>query len=120
MRYATFICAAILENFYFLIFPARGNDKLTHLLYIFFHLFLVSVEFIEQLELIQAKVPIIRFRDTWQNLQVDLNCNNAVGIRNTQLLYCYSKRKFLINKHGAYVREKVSLVYVQATFLRSS
>ncbi|CAL1688415.1 unnamed protein product [Lasius platythorax] len=52
---------------------------------------LKKCDFIEQLELIHAKVPIIKFRDTIQNLKVDLNCNNAVGIRNTQLLYCYSK-----------------------------
>lgn len=48
-------------------------------------------EFIEQLELIQAKVPILKFHDSIQNLEVDLNCNNAVGIRNTHLLYCYSR-----------------------------
>ncbi|XP_076167304.1 poly(A) RNA polymerase gld-2 homolog A isoform X3 [Ptiloglossa arizonensis] len=47
--------------------------------------------FIEQLELIQAKVPILKFHDSIQNLEVDLNCNNAVGIRNTHLLYCYSR-----------------------------
>lgn len=45
----------------------------------------------EQLELIQAKVPILKFRDSINNLEVDLNCNNAVGIRNTHLLYCYSQ-----------------------------
>ncbi|KAF3428640.1 hypothetical protein E2986_01796 [Frieseomelitta varia] len=45
----------------------------------------------EQLELIQAKVPILKFYDSIQNLEVDLNCNNAVGIRNTHLLYCYSR-----------------------------
>ncbi|XP_072752207.1 poly(A) RNA polymerase gld-2 homolog A [Anoplolepis gracilipes] len=53
--------------------------------------YLKKCNFIEQLELIHAKVPIIKFRDTVQNLKVDLNCNNAVGIRNTQLLYYYSK-----------------------------
>nr|XP_033342902.1 poly(A) RNA polymerase gld-2 homolog A-like isoform X1 [Megalopta genalis]XP_033342903.1 poly(A) RNA polymerase gld-2 homolog A-like isoform X1 [Megalopta genalis]XP_033342904.1 poly(A) RNA polymerase gld-2 homolog A-like isoform X1 [Megalopta genalis]XP_033342905.1 poly(A) RNA polymerase gld-2 homolog A-like isoform X1 [Megalopta genalis]XP_033342907.1 poly(A) RNA polymerase gld-2 homolog A-like isoform X1 [Megalopta genalis] len=47
--------------------------------------------FIEQLELIQAKVPILKFHDSIQNLEVDLNCNNSVGIRNTHLLYCYSR-----------------------------
>lgn len=48
-------------------------------------------DFITQLELIQAKVPILKFHDAMQNLEVDLNCNNAVGIRNTHLLYCYSQ-----------------------------
>ncbi|XP_063539635.1 poly(A) RNA polymerase gld-2 homolog A-like [Cydia strobilella] len=42
-------------------------------------------------ELIQAKVPILKFRDARAGLQVDLNCNNVVGIRNTSLLYCYSR-----------------------------
>ncbi|XP_015599027.1 poly(A) RNA polymerase gld-2 homolog A isoform X3 [Cephus cinctus] len=52
---------------------------------------LKKCDFIEQLELIQAKVPILKFHDSMQNLEVDLNCNNAVGIRNTHLLYCYSQ-----------------------------
>ncbi|CAH2261516.1 jg20145 [Pararge aegeria aegeria] len=42
-------------------------------------------------ELIHAKVPILKFRDERNGLQVDLNCNNVVGIRNTNLLYCYSR-----------------------------
>ncbi|CAH0588239.1 unnamed protein product [Chrysodeixis includens] len=42
-------------------------------------------------ELIQAKVPILKFRDSRNGLQVDLNCNNVVGIRNTNLLHCYSR-----------------------------
>ncbi|XP_063235132.1 poly(A) RNA polymerase gld-2 homolog A-like [Bacillus rossius redtenbacheri] len=49
------------------------------------------LEFVNNLELIQAKVPILKFRDARQGLEVDLNCNNAVGIRNTHLLYCYSQ-----------------------------
>lgn len=42
-------------------------------------------------ELIQAKVPILKFRDVRNGLQVDLNCNNVVGIRNTNLLHCFSR-----------------------------
>lgn len=42
-------------------------------------------------ELIQAKVPILKFRDCRNGVQVDLNCNNVVGIRNTNLLLYYSK-----------------------------
>lgn len=42
-------------------------------------------------ELIQAKVPILKFRDVRNGLQVDLNCNNVVGIRNTDLLHCFSR-----------------------------
>ncbi|XP_015186864.1 PREDICTED: poly(A) RNA polymerase gld-2 homolog A-like isoform X4 [Polistes dominula] len=48
-------------------------------------------DIITKLVLIQAKVPILKFHDAMQNLDVDLNCNNAVGIRNTHLLYCYSQ-----------------------------
>lgn len=54
---------------------------------------LFVLDIITQLELIQAKVPILKFHDAMQNLEVDLNCNNAVGIRNTHLLYCYSQSK---------------------------
>ncbi|CAH4020770.1 unnamed protein product [Pieris brassicae] len=41
-------------------------------------------------ELIQAKVPILKFRDAYSGVQVDLNCNNVVGIRNTNMLYAFS------------------------------
>jgi len=47
--------------------------------------------FIQKLDLIRAKVPILRFQDTVSNVEVDLNVNNSVGIRNTHLLHCYSK-----------------------------
>lgn len=52
-------------------------------------------ECIKKLELIQAKVPILKFHDSNRDLEIDLNCNNPVGIRNTHLLYCYSRSKFL-------------------------
>ncbi|XP_062554997.1 poly(A) RNA polymerase gld-2 homolog B-like [Armigeres subalbatus] len=45
----------------------------------------------EEFSLIQAKVPILRFRDTSNSIVVDLNYNNCVGIRNTHLLYMYSQ-----------------------------
>ncbi|KAG0730194.1 Poly(A) RNA polymerase gld-2 A [Chionoecetes opilio] len=45
--------------------------------------------FIEKMELIRAKVPILKFRDAQTQVDVDLNCNNAVGIRNTHLLNSY-------------------------------
>lgn len=47
----------------------------------------------EDFHLIQAKVPILRFRDTVNSLEVDLNYNNCVGIRNTHLLYCYQQSR---------------------------
>lgn len=54
-------------------------------------------EVMGDLELIQAKVPILKFRDKKNNLEVDLNCNNAVGIRNTHLLHCYSQSMFVVD-----------------------
>nr|XP_027207800.1 poly(A) RNA polymerase gld-2 homolog B-like [Penaeus vannamei] len=47
--------------------------------------------FIQKMELIRAKVPILKFRDSDSEIDVDLNCNNAVGIRNTHLLNSYSQ-----------------------------
>lgn len=47
----------------------------------------------EQFHLIQAKVPILRFRDTINGIEVDLNYNNSVGIRNTRLLFCFAMCK---------------------------
>ncbi|KAG7171314.1 Poly(A) RNA polymerase gld-2 A-like [Homarus americanus] len=46
---------------------------------------------IQKMELIRAKVPILKFRDAYSKIDVDLNCNNAVGIRNTHLLNSYSQ-----------------------------
>ncbi|XP_068227009.1 uncharacterized protein [Palaemon carinicauda] len=45
----------------------------------------------QKMELIRAKVPILKFRDAQTHVDVDLNCNNAVGIRNTHLLHSYSQ-----------------------------
>ena len=50
--------------------------------------------FIEKMELIRAKVPILKFRDAQTQVDVDLNCNNAVGIRNTHLLNSYSQCRY--------------------------
>lgn len=47
--------------------------------------------YFEEFSVIQAKVPILRFRDCTNHIVVDLNYNNCVGIRNTHLLYCYSQ-----------------------------
>ncbi|XP_053695202.1 poly(A) RNA polymerase gld-2 homolog B-like [Sabethes cyaneus] len=47
--------------------------------------------FFEEFSVIQAKVPILRFRDATSSVVVDLNYNNCVGIRNTHLLFCYSQ-----------------------------
>jgi poly(A) RNA polymerase GLD2 len=42
-------------------------------------------------ELIMAKVPILKFKNKETGFEIDLNCNNVVGIQNTRLLYCYAQ-----------------------------
>ncbi|XP_066037343.1 poly(A) RNA polymerase GLD2 [Chamaea fasciata] len=46
--------------------------------------------YIEQPQLIRAKVPIVKFRDKVSNVDFDLNVNNVIGIRNTFLLRTYA------------------------------
>jgi len=43
------------------------------------------------IELIPAKVPILKFQDKEGGLEVDLSVDNPTSIRNTHLLYYYSK-----------------------------
>ncbi|VDP00200.1 unnamed protein product [Soboliphyme baturini] len=49
-------------------------------------------EIVQNQQLIEAKVPILRlkFRGPFEDISVDLNVNNSVGIKNTHLLYYYS------------------------------
>lgn len=42
-------------------------------------------------QVIHAKVPIVRFRDRTTGVEVDMNVNNVVGLRNTRLLQCYAQ-----------------------------
>lgn len=44
-----------------------------------------------EVELIQAKVPLLKFKDRATGVHVDLNIHNTVGIRNTRLLKAYSE-----------------------------
>jgi len=53
--------------------------------------------FLTKLDVIRAKVPILRFFDSITNLEVDLNFNNIVGIRNTHLLKTYAQCKRILN-----------------------
>uniref|UniRef100_A0A3Q2NZT7 polynucleotide adenylyltransferase n=1 Tax=Fundulus heteroclitus TaxID=8078 RepID=A0A3Q2NZT7_FUNHE len=46
--------------------------------------------YVERIQLIRAKVPILKFRERGSYLEFDLNINNTVGIRNTFLLRSYS------------------------------
>jgi len=48
------------------------------------------------IELISAKVPILKFFDREGRLEVDLSVNNPTSIRNTHLLYCYSQSDYRV------------------------
>jgi len=48
------------------------------------------------IELINAKVPILKFFDKEGRLEVDLSVNNPTSIRNTHLLYCYSQTDYRV------------------------
>ncbi|KAM7311626.1 poly(A) RNA polymerase gld-2 homolog A [Ixodes scapularis] len=50
-----------------------------------------QADFVTKSEIIYAKVPILKFSDRGSGVEIDLNINNSVGIRNTQLLNCYSR-----------------------------
>lgn len=49
-----------------------------------------SLPYVERIQLIRAKVPILKFRERGSDLEFDLNINNTVGIRNTFLLRSYA------------------------------
>jgi DNA polymerase sigma len=51
-------------------------------------------DFVRKSHLIVAKVPLLRFEDASSEVVVDLNVNNSVGIRNTHLINCYTRRKY--------------------------
>lgn len=66
------------------------EKEATNILHIIRTLFL-NYNFLVDVEVIYAKVPIIRFTDCISRIEVDLNINNSVGIRNTQLLSSYAR-----------------------------
>lgn len=51
-------------------------------------------DFVRRPHLIMAKVPLLRFEDAASSVVVDLNVNNSVGIRNTHLINCYTRREY--------------------------
>lgn len=51
----------------------------------------LNCNYLRDVQVIYAKVPILRFTDCISGIEVDLNVNNAVGIRNTQLLSSYAR-----------------------------
>lgn len=72
------------------------SEAMMHLSLLRDHLQTTSGIF-DHFNLIQAKVPILRFNDTLHKLEIDLNFNNCVGIRNTHLLHCYGQSECSIN-----------------------
>ncbi|XP_043967879.1 poly(A) RNA polymerase GLD2 [Gambusia affinis] len=49
-----------------------------------------SLSYLARIQLIKAKVPILKFKERSSFLEFDLNVNNTVGIRNTFLLRTYA------------------------------
>lgn len=54
---------------------------------------IIHYDFVRHANLILAKVPLLRFEDAISEVVVDLNVNNSVGIRNTHLINCYTRRE---------------------------
>ena len=57
--------------------------------------------FSNDMELIAAKVPILKIYDRHKKIEIDLSCSNEDAVRNTNLLFCYSQvlilRIFILN-----------------------
>ncbi|KFV00310.1 Poly(A) RNA polymerase GLD2, partial [Tauraco erythrolophus] len=71
--------------------PVNQKTEARHILSLVQKLFSTKLSsFIERPQLIQAKVPIVKFRDKVSCVEFDLNVNNIIGIRNTFLLRTYS------------------------------
>ncbi|CAL8248885.1 unnamed protein product [Merluccius merluccius] len=66
----------------------RGPDPI-HILSVL-QAFFRPLGYLERIQLIRAKVPILRFREKGSGLEFDLNVNSTVGIRNTILLRSYA------------------------------
>lgn len=49
------------------------------------------------LNMINAKVPLLKFRDVPTNINFDLNVHNIIGIRNTRLLKAYVECEYKSN-----------------------
>ncbi|XP_064296006.1 poly(A) RNA polymerase GLD2-like isoform X1 [Phalacrocorax carbo] len=71
--------------------PVNQKTEARHILSLVQKLFSTKLSsYIERPRLIQAKVPIVKFRDKVSCVEFDLNVNNIVGIRNTFLLRTYA------------------------------
>ncbi|VDN01632.1 unnamed protein product [Thelazia callipaeda] len=68
---------------------------------------LSDTKWVSNMQLILAKVPIlrIRFHDPFTDITVDLNANNSVAIRNTHLLCYYSSFDWRVRPLVSVVKE---------------
>jgi poly(A) RNA polymerase GLD2 len=68
---------------------------------------LKGVDFISKLQMILAKVPILRmeFHQPYEDIVVDLNANNTVAIKNTHLLCYYSSFDWRVRPLVSVVKE---------------
>lgn len=52
---------------------------------------LCGAPFAQDLQMVPAKVPIVKFTDAYSGMECDINVNNTIGVRNTELMRQYSK-----------------------------
>lgn len=50
------------------------------------------------MQLVPAKVPILKLFDNFGQLEVDISCNQPLSINNTHLLYYYSQVRIISNR----------------------
>ncbi|XP_052797071.1 poly(A) RNA polymerase gld-2 homolog A-like [Mya arenaria] len=62
-------------------------------------------KFVQQSQVIRAKVPILKFKDSLRSIECDLNINNPVGIRNTHLLRYYASMDWRVRPLVLFVKK---------------
>jgi len=67
-----------------------------------------NLDFIHNIRLIEAKVPILKFTDKIGNIEIDLNIDNIVGIRNTQLIKFYTRLEWKLQPLAIAIKQWAS------------
>lgn len=82
---------------------------------------LAETKWVAAMQLIIAKVPILRlrFNEPFTDITVDLNANNSVAIRNTHLLCYYSSCVFYFSLFRKTFAKIVNRLYVRLLYLRN-
>ena len=72
------------------------------------------LDFVTKLQIILAKVPILKFNDRISGIEVTLNVNKLVSVRNTLLIHDYikCKTKLLVLKECHIFTDKYLLPYI--------